>query len=174
MKHIAADENDLLDLVNDQDQVIGTINQAEAEQLLTTKAGFVRGVAAFIQNSDGKLWIPRRAAIKRIVPGGLDFSVAEHVRAGETYEQAVIRGFAEELYLDVTPNELICLGKLDPLAELPYFFIAVFLYHADEIQQYNHADYSGFEWLTPAEVVTRIENGEPTKNALKESILSFL
>jgi len=174
MKHIQADDNDLLDLVDLNDNVIGTINQADARNLLETKAGYIRGTVAFIENDEGKLWIPRRTANKRIAPNGLDFSVAEHVQSGETYEQAVIRGFKEELFLDIESASLNFLGKLEPIPHMPYFLTGVFLYKANEVKEYNYADFTGFEWLTPQELVKRIDDGEPSKNALKTAILTFL
>ncbi len=174
MNHVSADDNDIMDVVDKNDQIIGTINQADARSLLDTKAGYTRGTVAFVQNIKGQLWIPRRSANKRIVPNGLDFSVAEHVQSGETYEQGIIRGFKEELFLDVTQNELKFLGKLDPIPHMPYFFTEVFLYKADEVKNYNHADFTGYEWLEPQEVIKRIDNGEPSKDALKATIQNFI
>lgn len=174
MKHTQADDNDLLDLVDQKDEVIGTIKQANAGTLLDSKAGFIRGTVAFIQNDEGKLWIPRRTADKRIAPNGIDFSVAEHVQSGETYEEAILRGFREELLLDLKKTDLKYLGKLNPVPNMPYFFTGVFLLNANEVKEYNQADYTGFEWLSPKEVVTLIDNGEPSKDALKATILEFL
>jgi len=173
MKHVAADDNDLMDLVNEKDEVIGTIYQHDAASLIESKEGFVRGTAAFIQNDEGKLWIPRRSADKRVAPNGLDFSVAEHVQSGETYKDGVIRGFKEELLLDISPDDLILLGKSEPIEELPFFFMEVFLYKADVVKSYNHEDYSGFEWLTPKEVIERIDNGELSKSALRPMTKAF-
>jgi isopentenyldiphosphate isomerase len=174
MNHVAADDNDPMDLVDKNDNIIGTINQVDAYSLLETKAGLVRGTAAFIQNDKGKLWIPYRTADKRIAPNGLDFSVAEHVQRGETYKEAVIRGFKEELFLEIVDDNLKFLGKLDPIPELPYFFISIYLYKANEVKEYNHADYKSFEWLYPQEVVDLIINGTPSKNALKVAIEEFI
>lgn len=173
MKHVQADDNDTLDLVDKYDQVIGTINQAEARDLLETKAGFIRGTVAFIQNNKGKIWTPRRTANKRIAPNGLDFSVAEHVQSGETYQQAIVRGFKEELFLDIQENQIKYLGKLEPIPHIPYFFTGVFLYNADEVAEYNQADFVGYEWLTPKEIIDRIDKGEPSKNALKTALTKF-
>jgi len=173
-QHIQADDNDEMDLVDKDDRVIGTINQADAPSLLETKAGLIRGTVAFVQNEEGKIWTPRRAANKRIAPSGLDFSVAEHVQAGESYQSGIIRGFKEELFLNVDKSHLNFLGKLDPLPHLPYFFTGVFLYHANEVKEYNQADFTGFEWLSPGEIIERIDNGEPSKSALKTALKNFL
>lgn len=173
MDHAAADDDDSMDLVDKDDKVIGTIGQANARSLLETKSGFIRGTVAFIQNDQNQLWIPRRTADKRIAPNGLDFSVAEHVQSGENYRQAIIRGFKEELFLTIKPSELKYLGKLDPVPHMPYFFTAVFLLRANKVDDYNHADFTGFEWLLPAAIIERIDSGEPAKNALKTALLEF-
>ena len=171
---IAADDNDLMDMVDKEDKVIGTIYQSEARTLRDTKAGYIRGAVAFIQNDKDELWIPRRTADKRIAPNGLDFSVAEHVQKSETYEQAVIRAFNEELFINVSAKNLKFLGKLDPVPHMPYFFTGVFLYRANVVKEYNHADFTGYEWLEPKEVIKRIDNGEPSKNALKAAIQNYI
>lgn len=173
-RHVAAYDNDVLDLVNERDVVIGTILQADAGDLIKTKRGYVRGVAALIQNDKGELWVPRRSPHKRISPGGLDFSVAEHVQSGETYEEAIVRGFKEELFTDIGSSALTFLGKLEPIPELPYFFMCIYLHRANEVPDYNHGDYTGFEWLLPKDLLERIKSGESAKTAITPTIEKFL
>ncbi len=173
-QHVQADDNDVMDLVDVKDQVIGTINQADARTLLENKAGYIRETVAFIQNKDNKIWTPRRTANKRIAPNGLDFSVAEHVQKGESYEDGIVRGFKEELFLDIDRTKLKFLGRLDPVSHMPYFFTGVFLYPLNNIYEYNKADFTGYEWLTPQEIVKRIDSGEPSKNALKAALEKFI
>lgn len=174
MRHVSADDNDLLDLVDENDKVIGTIYQADSQKLLDTKAGYIRGAVAFIQNDQGELWTPTRSASKRVAPNGMDFGVGEHVQKGETYLQAIIRGFKEELFMDLHPRDLQELGRLGLIPHRPYFFTGVFLYKANEVSGYNHADYIGCEWLTPDEIIERIDAGLPSKNALKLAIQTYL
>lgn len=54
---------EILDLVNENDEVIGSKSRSDiyAEGLKN-----FRVVNAFVINSKGKLWIPRRAANKRL------------------------------------------------------------------------------------------------------------
>lgn len=174
MKYIESGDDDEMDLVDKNDKVIGTINQADEQTLLKSKAGFIRGVVAFIQNSEGKMWIPKRTAHKRIAPNGLDFSVAEHVQRGENYEQAIIRGFKEELLLDIDKSKLSLLGILEPIPQLPYFFIAVYVYSANEVSDYNKTDFSNFQWLSAHSVIELIDKGVPCKIALKPAIQKFM
>lgn len=172
--HVAADNNDVLDLVDEQDQVIGTINQADAFGLIETKAGYIRGIGAFVQNDEGQLWIPARQDNKRIVPGGLDFSVAEHVQSGESYLHATLRGFKEELYLDLSEGDLEHVATIPPIPEVPYFFFGFFLHHANVVVEYNRADYKGARWLHPQEVLDLIDSGVRHKSGMKGIIERYL
>lgn len=78
-------EDELLDLVNAHDEVIGTINRKEYDQMLQSNSGYIRASELFIINSKGRLWIPVRTAEKKIAPNGYDYSAAGHVGAGDTY-----------------------------------------------------------------------------------------
>jgi isopentenyl-diphosphate delta-isomerase len=68
-------EEEVLDLVNENDEVVGTITHDKVFDFKNVAPYYLRAVNAFIINSDGKLWIPRRTAHKKIAPDGLDFSV---------------------------------------------------------------------------------------------------
>ena len=56
-----------------------------------------RSVNVFLFNDAGELLIQRRADHKDVCPGRWDLSVAEHLKAGETYEEGAHRGLLEEL-----------------------------------------------------------------------------
>jgi isopentenyl-diphosphate delta-isomerase len=118
-------------------------------------------------NSKGQILVPRRAAHKRIAPNGLDYSVAEHVQAGETYEEAIVRGFKEELNMTIDPERLkLCVvGKPIPLP----IFNGLFVYHSDEEPTLGD-EFTGAEWLLPEEVIKRVEAGEVAKRDLVPSL----
>ena len=158
-----------LDLVDANDQKVGTIGRSRLGDLKDGEGRYVRASYAFIQNSQGKLWIPRRTANKRIAPNGLDMAMAEHMGVDETYPDAAIRGFQEELNLSIQPSDLKLLGILSPLSGLPYFG-AYYLYRKDEEPSYNVDDFSEALWMTPEEVPDRIESGEVAKLCLKPGI----
>lgn len=115
------DEDEILDLCNAADEVIGTIKRGDYGRLATEKLGYIRSVNAFIINSEGKLWIPRRTADKRIAPNGLDYSMAEHVKSGETYLHGCIRGFQEELNMTITSRDLEFAATSRPHSGIYYF-----------------------------------------------------
>lgn len=160
------DEDELLDLVDQNDNVIRTIWRSKTANL---EHGFLRAAEAFIQNRNGQLWIPRRQMHKRIAPGGLDYSMAEHVMSGESYLDACVRGFSEELNLFVKKSDLQFIYKFSPGDDLIYFRI-LYLYRSDKSPDYNREDFTGYEWLTPKELLKRLQDGEPAKRSLQETI----
>ena len=157
--------DELLDLVDKNDNVIGTIWRNDSNSLNETKAGFIRGATALIQNDDGDLWIPRRTATKRIAPDGLDSSMQEHVGSRESYLEATIRGFKEELNIDVTEDQLEYVGTVLPDDEL-YYFVALYVYKSNDVPEFNPDDFVGYEWIKPEELINRLENGELSKKSL--------
>lgn len=166
MIHMSDDE--ILDLVDEDDHVIGKIARGDFKYAATTK-GYIRVTDCFIVNSEGLLWIPRRTADKRLAPNGLDFSVGEHVSSGETYEQAMVRGFQEELNLDPDPRLLKLSHMARPSPEMR-LFQAVYTYRSDETPNYNPADFTGFAWLHPEEVIAQVAAGDRAKQNLVPTI----
>lgn len=161
------DEDELLDLVDEHDKVIGTILRSQTND--GQMGGFLRAAEAYIQNRHGQLWVPRRKPHKRIAPNGLDYSMGEHVKAGEDYLQGCLRGFKEELNLNLKADDLQFVKKFNPLENLDYFR-SLYIYHSDEAPQYNTEDFSEYYWLTPKKLLERLKNGEPAKRSLQETV----
>jgi len=162
------EDAEVLDLVDAADRVMGQIRRGEF-YAAKTPPGFIRVSEAFIINSKGQLWIPRRTADKTVAPNGLDYSAAEHVQSGETYMQAMIRGFAEELSLDVSASELELRHMFPGMADSSYFR-AVYAYHSDDVPAYNPADFTEYLWLTPAQTLQRIAAGDTAKSYLAPTV----
>jgi isopentenyldiphosphate isomerase len=59
-----------------------------------------RAAHVWLFGPTGLLWIQRRANDKDICPGCWDFSVGEHLRPGESFLAAAVRGLREELAVD--------------------------------------------------------------------------
>ncbi|MES2345391.1 MAG: NUDIX hydrolase [Chlamydiota bacterium] len=167
---IVQQDDEYLDLVNAEDQVIGKKlrSQIYAEGLLN-----FRVINAFLVNSQGQLWIPRRSLDKRLFPGCLDMSVGGHVESGETYNQAFKRELAEELNIDADQIAWKVIGRLNPLVDRTSVFMHVYEMSSDITPQYNPNDFTESSWLTPQELLHRIESGDPSKSDLPLLIQKF-
>jgi len=85
--------DELLDIVNDEDIVTGQEMRSTIHQLGSQH----RGVHVFLFTSDGKMLVQKRSADRTAFPSTLDCSVSEHVKAGESYLDAAVRGMKEEM-----------------------------------------------------------------------------
>lgn len=165
--------DELLDLVNSNDEIIGTIWRSEYDKLAEEDLGYIRAVDMFIQNSRGELWIPKRTAHKKIAPNGLDYSAGGHVSSGETYEEAAIKEIGEELNLKVTEDDLELLGTIGPETDgLPYFR-QIYRLRSDETPDYNLDDFQSAEWLTVSALIKLIESGVPAKDSILPTLQHF-
>ncbi|MDB5181418.1 MAG: putative hydrolase [Candidatus Saccharibacteria bacterium] len=164
-------EDELLDLVNNKDEVIGTILRSSYEKMVAEKLGYIRAVEMFIQNDEGKLWIPTRTAHKKIAPNGLDYSMGGHVSSSESYVESALREIQEELNLDLQEDDLEFIKKFAP-TNLPYFR-CLYVYHSNEAPAYNPDDYVSAAWLTPQEIIASIDSGTPAKSSLRETVLAL-
>lgn len=161
---------EILDLVNEKDEVIGQIQRGDAyAQGLTN----FRVIDAFIRNSEGKLFIPRRHKSKKMFPNRLDTSVGGHVESEESYEEAFKKEAMEELNLDIIRFPYRELGKMTPQVDGTAAFIMVYEIESDETPNYNPDDFSEHHWLTPQEIITRLENGDTAKGNLLKILKKF-
>ena len=165
-------DDELLDLVDENDEVIGTILRSDYSLLLEKKHGYIRAVEMFIENNEGKFWIPTRTADKKIAPNGLDFSMGGHVESGEGYTESALREIEEELNLKIDSSKLEFIKKFEPKG-IPYFR-CLYIYRSNESPEYNPDDFTGAEWLSPEEIIQKINSGVPAKTSLRETIESIL
>ncbi len=163
-------QDEYLDLVNEADEVISKKLRSEvyAEHLSN-----FRVINAFVVNSKGELWIPRRAADKRIFPLCLDMSVGGHVESGETYDQTFKRETQEELNIDTDKVEYKLLGHLTPQKDNVSAFMQVYEIKMEDTPSYNLEDFIEYFWLTPGDFFKRLAQGEKTKGDLPTLIRHF-
>jgi len=105
----SSNDIEYLDLVDNNDNVIG---KEDRGVIYAKGLRNYRVVNIFVFNSNGKILLPKRDSTRKIFPNCYDFSCGEHVKSGETYEQAATRGLNEELNL--INVKLMPVGKLTP------------------------------------------------------------
>jgi isopentenyl-diphosphate delta-isomerase len=158
---------EILDLVDENDNVVGSISRKD---LYSQGLRNYRVVHAFIVNSEGKFWIPRRVSTKKLYPGGLDYSIAGHVETGESYEECLIRETKEEVGLDLSKILYKEIGNFNPNTNEVHCFQRVYEIKSDTVPEYNKDDFSGYEWLSPLEIIDRFKNGETGKEDIPEVV----
>lgn len=161
--------DELLDLVDENDVVIGTVLRSKYDELLVSKQGYIRAVEIFILNDQGQIWVPKRTATKRIAPNGLDFSVAGHVDSGESYMDSALRETAEEVNLNLTEADLEFVATIGP--DQNRYIRKLYIYRTNQTPDYNPDDFVGAEWMTPAEFLQALHSGVPAKVSLEEAVL---
>lgn len=85
--------DELLDIVNNSDEVTGQAMRSAVHQ----QGLWHRGVHVFLFNEQGEMLIQKRSADRANSPSLWDCSVSEHVKAGESYLEAAMRGLKEEM-----------------------------------------------------------------------------
>ena len=162
--------DEFLDLVDENDNVVGKKKRSEvyAEHLSN-----FRVVNAFVVNSKGEIWIPRRAENKRIFPLCLDMSMGGHVESGGTYEETLKRETQEELNIDTDKAQVRLLGHLSPQKDGVSANMNIYEIKTDEAPDYNKSDFVEYFWLTPKALFERIANGDKAKGDLPKLVKIF-
>lgn len=155
-----------LDLVNEHDEVIEVV----ARDRTKPHRQNVRVVNAFLMNSAGEIWFPRRTPTKTTFPNCLDMSVGGYVQSGETYEQAFRRETLEELNLDLDTVPWREIAYFSPFQTPLSAFMRVYEIQSDTAPHFNPDDFSGGEWLTPTQLLERVQNGDSAKGDLAELV----
>lgn len=166
-------KSEIVDLVDENDNVIRQIKRDDSVNYVQTHGGYIRVVDCYIMNSKGELWVPTRTARKRIAPNGLDFSIGEHMQAGETYEDAIVRGFREEVGFEPEAERLEFLG-VNKHHEASDIFQGFFIYHSDETPKLNHEDFASAQWMKPEELLEKIDGGEIAKPNISPTVREHL
>jgi isopentenyldiphosphate isomerase len=89
----ARDGDELVDLVDEDDRVIGRATRREVR-----RANLLHRAAAVVcRNSGGQIYVHRRTQTKDVFPGMYDGCVGGVVSSGERYQDTARRELAEEL-----------------------------------------------------------------------------
>lgn len=155
--------DELLDIVNEHDEVIGQKYRSEVYQL---KLNNFRVINAFLINDQKEVWIPRRTAHKELSPLALDASVGGHVAAGEEYDQAFERELQEELNLDASQLQYKFLTKLTPHQHTVSAYMHVYIFYTNVDPNFNPDDFISAAWYSIPTLQEIIKQGEKIKSDL--------
>lgn len=156
-------DEEYLDLVDESDSVIG---REDRSVIYSKRLNNYRVVNVFIVNSEGKLWIPRRTASKKIKPLALDFSAGGHVESGSTYEETFAKEVLEELNIDISKVVWREIGYFKTGEYGLSSFMKIYEIKQNEVPKFNREDFFEYYWLTPQELLKRIEEGDDAKGDL--------
>src|ERR1700704_2711089 len=91
----AQKSDEIFDVVNDRDEVIGREIRAKVHRLGLKH----RAVHVLIFNRQGEIFLQKRSMKKDTFPGAWDSSASGHLDTGETYDACAVREVDEELGL---------------------------------------------------------------------------
>jgi isopentenyl-diphosphate delta-isomerase len=152
MQHANAMPEDIFDIVNERDEVIGR----GARRGVNARGLLHRAIHVLVFNSRGEVFLQKRSMKKDRQPGVWDSSCSGHVDSGEDYDQTVVRELREEIGLRLTapPQRLF---KINACEEIDAEFVWVyrcknngpFQLHPDEIETGG--------WFTPQRLTQWIQ-----------------
>jgi 16S rRNA (adenine1518-N6/adenine1519-N6)-dimethyltransferase len=116
------DPDELFDLVDGDDRVIGSVRRGDAHRDPTL---LHRSVQILVFGGDGRVLLQRRSRAKDLFPGYYCASASGHVMRGEEYAATARREVEEELGVTLA---LRCIGKAwvrsTPETEITMLFLA--------------------------------------------------
>ena len=159
-------EVEILAIVDDSDQVIGSASRAEIHRRQLRH----RAVHILVVGPAGEVFVQRRAEHKDCDPGLWDTSAAGHVDFGETYVAAALRELAEELAIE---------GEcLRPLWDLPATALTgnecVRVYVCETAVEpiVNYHEIVDSRWYAPTQLAAHMARDSPRFTAVFRKIFA--
>lgn len=147
------DPAEIFDLVNERDEVIGTVLRG---QVHGNPRLIHRSVQVLVFDGRDRLFLQRRSRRKDLFPGYLCASAAGHVAAGEGYAATARREIREEL--DVDPP-LRALGKVTVRSAPETEITTIYLARHDGPFHCHPTETDGGFFVTPAELADGLAAG---------------
>lgn len=100
--------DEILEVVDENNSVVGRATRGECYQ----KGLLHRAVNVFLFSSKGEIFLQKRSK-KKGFPLYWDLSCSEHVKPGESFEEAAKRGLKEELGIKVEVEQIIPIHRIN-------------------------------------------------------------
>jgi isopentenyl-diphosphate delta-isomerase len=98
--------SEILDVVNDQDEVIGQAERDEVHRIgLVCRLAYV-----CFYTANREIILQKRSTTKKNDPGKLTTTVSGHVVSGQDYLEAAVRETLEETGVEIEANDLTAMG----------------------------------------------------------------
>lgn len=136
--------DELLDLVDANDEPIGTVLKSIAHQ---NPKLFHREIAVAIFNDISEVLLQQRSFDKNIHPGLWTISAAGHIAAGENPEHAAIREVSEELGIGIEPIFFKKIFKVRSGQESRFIWIYYALINKKQIPTLDSAEVAKCQWV---------------------------
>src|SRR6185503_7625243 len=128
---------EIFDVCNERDEVIGQNTRAEVHRLGLRH----RAVHVLVFNSRGEVFLQKRSMTKDTFPGVWDSSASGHLDAGEDYDACAVREMREELGIvaNCPPKRLFKIGACNETGQehvwvYKYECEGPFCLHPEEIE----------------------------------------
>jgi isopentenyldiphosphate isomerase len=138
---------DIFDIVNERDEVIGQRPRSEIHRLGLKH----RAVHVLVFNSRGELFLQKRSMNKDCFPGAWDSSASGHLDSGESYDACAVRELGEEIGLTLTgsPQRLF---KVDACPDTGQEFVWVYRCQAEGPFRLHPEEIERGGWFARAEL----------------------
>jgi len=139
--------DEIFDVVNEQDEVIGQAPRREVH----ARGLRHRAVHVLVFNRQGQVFLQKRSLLKDTAQGKWDSSSSGHVDTGEAYDACAVRELREEIGLRRTepPQRLF---KLDACTETGWEFCWVYRCEHDGPLVLNPEEIETGSWFAPGQV----------------------
>ena len=168
-------DNELLDTVDENDSVIGTMTRAESKKL----GKRYRVVRIVVMDEDGKLLIQKRVATKDSYPNCWDNAAAGHVDSGENYDMAALRELEEEIGVmgfDLTEVKYFYSEIISPKGQKMNRFTKI--YSVIIPREYSfvcqESEVSEVKWVTVTQLKKLVDDDSPITDGLKQTYERYL
>jgi isopentenyl-diphosphate delta-isomerase type 1 len=138
---------EIFDVVNDRDEVIGRERRSEVHRTGLKH----RAVHVLMFNAKGEVFLQRRSMSKDTHPGVWDSSASGHLDCGEEYDTCAVREVREELgyELKCVPTRVF---KIDACDETGQEFVWIYRCESEGPFQLHPEEIMDGKWFAAAEV----------------------